>query len=32
MAGIHDNTALVKGKTFFKYFPPLKVFFFFESV
>ena len=29
MAGIRDNTALVKGKTFSKYFPPLKVFFFF---
>ena len=29
MAGICDNTALVKGKTFSKYFPPLKVFFFF---
>ena len=29
IAGIHDNTALVKGKTFSKYFPPIKVFFFF---
>lgn len=27
MAGIRDNTALVKGKTFSKYFPPLKFFF-----
>ena len=28
MAGIRDNTALVKGKAFSKYFPPLKLFFF----
>ena len=27
MAGIGDNTALLKGKTFSKYFPPLKFFF-----